>query len=184
MAESLGYLPARIVAGETIWIADANTLQGTQDIIITGISPADGYTLAYQFSAPTPISVSASANGDNDGWTLTVTAAQTLLFGAGNINFVALATHTSSGKVYSVDTGTIYVEASPLAVSEYAAALVAIDAAILNFATGGQRSFTLGDMSVTYGSLSELLQLRAHYQYLIANDTSKNRERIIRTRFR
>lgn len=182
MAENLGYIPARVVAGETIWIAAANTLQSAQDIVIAGISPASGYTLAYQFAAPTPISVAASANGNNTGWTLTVTAAQTLLWRAGSLAFAALATD-SNGKVFAVDGGAINVVASPLATSQYAAALVLIDAAILTFATGAQRSFTLGDMSVTYGSLQELLDLRNHYRAEIARETSTRPKRIIRARF-
>lgn len=182
MAENLGYIPARVVAGETIWIAAANTLHDAADIVIDRISPADGYTLAYQFAAPTPITVAAVANGSNTGWTLTVTAAQTLLWRAGALSFAALATDSSS-RVFAVDAGSISVTASPLAVSQYAVALTAIDAAILNFATGAQRSFTLGDMSVSYGTLQELLDLRAHYVAEIARETSKRPKRIIRSVF-
>lgn len=182
MVDNLGFIPSRITAGESIWIAAANTLQSSQDITIANITPAAGYTLAYQFAAPTPISVAASANGDNTGWTLTVTAAQTLLWKAGSLAFAALATD-GNGKVFAVDEGFISVTASPLAVSQYAAALVLIDAAILNFATGAQRSFQLGDMSVSYGTLQELLDLRAHYRSEIARETSSRPKRIIRMRF-
>lgn len=181
MAGNLGFVPSRVVAGESIWISAANSAQGAQDIILDDYSPASGATLAYQFAAPTPITVTASANGANTGWTLDVTGAQTLLWRAGALRFAALV--TSGGRTFAVDEGTIFVTASPLAVSQYAAALTAIEAAILTFAGGGQRSFQLGDMSVTYGSLQELLDLRAFYKGEIARETSSRPKRIIRTRF-
>jgi len=177
---NLDYMPTQIVAGETIWVAAANSLQSSSDIIISDVTPAD-YTLVYQFDAPTPLSVTAVANDDETGWTLTVTAAQTLLWMAGYVTFIALA--TKDEKSFAVDAGMILVKASPLRVSEYSTALTAIETAIANFASNPQRSFSLGDMSISYGSLSELLDLRAFYKSLIARETGKRPRRIIRTRF-
>ena len=185
MPENLGYLPSSVVAGETIWVAAANTTQGwaTQDIILTDYTPAGGYTLAYQFNAGTPISVSAAANGANTGWTLTVTAAQTLLWTAGIIRFVGLVTETSSGKVFAVDAGTIDVTGSPLAVSAYQTALTAIEAAIATFATSPSRSFQVGDLQVSYGSIQELIDLRTFYRAEVARTTGKRIKRVIHSRF-
>lgn len=182
---NLGFLPASVIAGQTIFVSASNSVDdwAGDDIVIDGISPAGGYTLVYSFAAPTPISVTAAANGANTGWTLTVTAAQTLLWTAGKITFAALATHTASTKVYAVDSGSISVTASPLAVSQYAAALTAIETAIATFATDPQRSFTLGAMSISYSSLQELIDLRTFYRAEVARETGKRTKRIIRARF-
>jgi hypothetical protein len=184
-ARNLGFLPGAVVAGETIFVSASNAINdwAGNDILIDGITPAGGYTLAYSFSAAVPITVSAVANGANTGWTLTVTAAQTLLWKAGVIRFTALATHTASTKVYAVDCGAIKVTASPLAVSQYAAALTAVETAIASWGTSNQRSMQIGDMQVTFGTLKELLDLREFYRGEIARETSSHPKRIIRTRF-
>jgi len=178
-----GFLPDRIVAGESIWIASANSAQDGEDLIFTDYTPAGGYTLAYQFAASSPISVTAVANGDNTGWTLTVTGAQTLLWRPGVIRFAGLVTHTASTRIFAVDEGAIAVTASPMATSEYAAVLAAIEAAILNYATNPRSSFSVDGMSVNYGSLKELIDLRAVYKAEVASQTGKRIKRIIRTRF-
>jgi hypothetical protein len=182
MTENLGFLPASVTAGETIWVSAANTNQSSVDIIIPNYTPA-AYTLAYQFAAATPISVAAVANSGNTGWTLTVTSAQTLLWKAGSINFAALATEIAgTARVFAVDAGFILVGNSPLAVSQYAAALAAVEAALVTYA-GGRRSFTLGDLSVTYNSISELLALRDYFKGEVQKELAGRGKRILRTRF-
>jgi hypothetical protein len=178
-----GFLSHRIVAGESIWLAAANSAQNGEDLIFTDYTPAGGYTLAYQFAASTPISVAASANGDDTGWALTVTGAQTLLWHPGVIRFAGLVTHTASARIFAVDEGAIAITASPMATSEYASVLAAIEAAILNFATNPRSSFSVDGMSVNYGSLKELIDLRAVYKAEVASQTGKRIKRIIRTRF-
>jgi hypothetical protein len=178
-----GFLPDRVVAGESIWLSADNSAQDGEDLIFTDYTPAGGYTLAYQFAAKTPISVAATANSADTGWSLTVTGAQTLLWLPGIIRFAGFVTHTSSTRIFAVDEGSIAVTASPLAVSEYAAALTLIEAAILSFATDPQRSFALGELNVSYGSLDDLLNLRTFYKAEVARQTGKRIKRIIRTRF-
>ncbi|MFA5264849.1 MAG: hypothetical protein WC378_13580 [Opitutaceae bacterium] len=182
---NLGFLPAAVIAGETIYVAADNSVNAWagNDIIIPGITPAGGYTLAYSFSAATPITVNAAANGANTGWTLTVTAAQTLVWRAGTIRFTALATLADPARVYAVDSGAIKVTASPLTVSQYQAALTAVEAAIASFGTTNKRSIQQGDMSITYNSIQELLDLREFYRGEIARETSSRQKRIIRSRF-
>ena len=183
MATNLGYMPARIVAGETIWIAAANTTQAAQDIVLPLHTPAS-FTLAYQFAAATPITVNASANNANTGWTLEVAEASTLLWKAGTISFAAYATETAgTARKFAVDEGVIAVTASPLAVSQYAAALTACEAAIADYAANPNGSFTLGDMSVSYRSLSQLIDLRNYLKAQVNLQTGKRIKRIIRTRF-
>jgi hypothetical protein len=178
-----GFLPSRIVAGESIWLAAANSAQDGEDLIFTDYTPAGGYTLAYQFSAATPISVAGTANGADTGWTLTVTGAQTLLWRPGVIRFAGLVTHTASARIFAVDEGAIALAASPMATSEYAPVLSAIEAAILNYATNPRSSFSVDGMAISYGSLKELLDLRAVYKAEVARQIGKRIKRVIRTRF-
>lgn len=178
-----GFLPSRIVAGESIWLAADNSAQDGEDLIFTDYTPAGGYTLAYQFAASIPISIAATANSGNTGWTLIVTGAQTLLWRPGVIRFAGLVTHTASARIFAVDEGAISVTASPMATSEYASVLTAIEAAILNYATNPSSSFSLDGMSINYGSLKELLDLRAVYKAEVARQTGKRIKRVIRTRF-
>jgi len=178
-----GFLPSRIVGGESIWISAENAAQDGEDIILTDYTPAGGYTLAYQFAAATPIAVAASANTGNTGWTLTVTGAQTLLWRPGNIRFAGFVTHTASTRIFAVDEGAIGVTASPLATSEYSAVLAAIEAAILAYATNPQGSISIDGMSIGYGSLRELIDLRDVYKAEVDRQTGRRIKRVIRTRF-
>jgi len=181
--QNAGNLPKQVVAGETIWISADNTAQGMSDITFAGYTPADGYTLAYQFAGTTPAAVAAQANAADTGWGLTVTAAETLTWKAGVVRFVAYVTHTESGKVYAVEGGEIAVIASPLATSSYTAALTACDAAIANYAANPHGSVGIGEMSVTYRSMADLIKLRDYLKSLIAEELGNRPIRIIRTRF-
>ncbi|MBM3887815.1 MAG: hypothetical protein FJ388_01680 [Verrucomicrobia bacterium] len=183
----LGYMPDTIVAGETIWIAAANTTQPTDsDIIFTDYLPAD-YNLAYQFASATPSTVSAVANGAGTGWTLEVTAATTLTWKAGRIRFAGYVTAKVGGRVYAVDAGAIEVTASPLATSAWTAVVAACDAAILAQMGTGQASgaFSVDGMSksFSYRSAEELITLRAYAQNMADAETGNRQKRIIRTRF-
>lgn len=169
--ENAGIMPASIISGETIAV----------EINKPYYTAAGGYTITYQFAAAAPVVVSAVADGAL--WALTVTAAQTLLWRPGSLRFAGMATHTASGVVTAFDAGAITVSPSPMAASEYAAALTAIDAAIANYATNPRRSFALGSMSVTYASLHELLDLRAFYRAEVSMQTGRRIKRIIRARF-
>jgi hypothetical protein len=176
-------LPQTITAGETLWIAAANTLQDRDDITIDDVTPAGGYTLAYQFAASTPLSVAAVANGANTGWTLEVTGAQTLTWAPGVVAYTGIATHTASGRTFAVERGSILVAASPLRVSSWAAVLVAIDAAIASYAANPNGSISMEGMSITYRNLAQLTELRDYANYRLQQDTSNRPVRIIRTRF-
>jgi len=182
-----GFLPDRIVAGETIWIAAANTTQSTDaDITFSDYLPAS-YNLAYQFAAATPITVSAVANGAGTGWTLEVTAAQTLVWKPGRIRFAGYVTAKSGGRVFAVDAGAIDVTASPLATSAWTAIVAACDAAMLAQMATGQvsGSFSVDGLnkSFTYRSVDELRTFRAYAQNMADAETGNRMNRIIRTRF-
>lgn len=176
----LNFLPDSVVAGESIWISASNTVKGYTDITIPDFTPPTA-ALAYQFDAPTPISVTAVANGDNTGWTLEVTGTQTLLWYNSVISFVAFA--TVSERVYQVDSGTIRVTQSPLRVSSWTAVVTAIDAAILTYAAQPVGSISVEGMSLSYRSLDDLIKLRDYAIYMQNKDSSSKVRRIIRTRF-
>jgi len=179
--ENAGFLPARIVAGESIYVAAANTLQewAGNDITFDDFTPPTA-TLAYQFAASTPVSVAAVANGGNTGWTLEVPGATTLLWAPGRITFVGIA--TVSGRTYAVDEGYIEVAASPLRVSAWVAVLASVDAAIASYAETPRGSISVNGMSVSFRSLSDLTNLRDYIKARLAEDSASRPRRIIRTR--
>jgi hypothetical protein len=181
--QELGYIPASIVGGESIWIAAANTAQSRTDIIIDGFAPADGYALAYQFAASTPFSVTASANGDSTGWTLDVTGAQTLAMRPGRVPFVGIITKTDGGRTFAVDCGGVYVTASPMRVSAWVAVLAAIDAAMLTVASNPSGSVSVDGMSVTYRGASDLVSIRDYAQDQLNRDSGRRMPSRILTRF-
>jgi hypothetical protein len=186
MPQNQGYIPESIVAGETIWVAAANSVSdwAGKDIIIDGILPAN-YTLAYQFAASTPASITATANTAGTGWTLTVTGAQTLVWNPGKVAFIALATESSgvSPKSFAVDQGVVVCEASPLRVSSWVAVLAAVDAAMINFAATPNGSISIDGTSVTYRSIDDLIKLREYVSYRLRQDTAKRQRLIIRSEF-
>jgi len=177
-----GYMPSRVQAGESIWIAAANTAQGRADITFDGYLPAD-YSLAYHFAASTPIAVAAVANTGGTGWTLDVTGAQTLAWAPGRLPFAAYATHTASGRVFAVDGGTMTVDASPLRVSAWTAVVTACDAAILQYAGNPHGNFSADGMSFSFRSLADLTNLRDYASARAAQDSASRPCRIIRARF-
>jgi hypothetical protein len=180
---NLGYMPARIVAGESIWIAAANTIQAARDLIVDNFTPAGGYTLAYRFAATTPISVAGVANGDDTGWTVDVTAAQTLLWKAGSVSFAGVVTHTATSRVFAVDQGAIAVTASPLATSAWTAVVAACDAAILTYSGSPMSSFSIDGQTYSYRSMDQLIALRDYASARAEIETGNRMKRIIRTRF-
>jgi hypothetical protein len=185
MPLNLGHIPSRIVAGETIWLSASNTAQSKSDIVISDFTPAGGYTLAYQFAAPTPISVTAAANGANTGWTLEVSGAQTLLFGAGAIAYTGIVSKVDgeTTRNFAVDQGLLKVDASPLRVSSWVAVLASVDAAIATYAANPNSNISIEGFSVSYRSLSQLTELRDYVYHRIQMDSAKRPRRIIRTEF-
>jgi len=183
VTENQGHIPSSIVAGESLWIASANTAQNREDITFSDYTPAGGYTLSYQFAAATPITVAAAANGDNTGWTLEVSPAQTLTWRAGPLRFAAYVTHTATGRTFAVDAGQIMVSASPLATSHWTAIVAACDAAILSGSASGIVSFGVDGMSTAYRNPTELMALRDYARTMELHDTGNRPARIIRARF-
>jgi hypothetical protein len=170
MAGILEIMPDDLTAGESLSVA----------VAIDGKTPDLGYTLAYRLAIDTVGVTAAGVDNGAGGWTVALTAAQTLAMPSGLLVFDALLTLGTATEL--VDRGNIAVTASPLFVSQWAAVLVQVDAAIAAYATaGGQTtSITLEGISRTIqvGSLADLYTLRA---FCIRQ---RNRERGTRTPYR
>lgn len=179
--EEKGFIPAGVTGGESIWISALNTAQNSTDLTFDGFKPSDGYTLAYQFAADTPVSVSGVASGD--GWTLDVSAATTLTWRPGRLAFVGIVTHTATGHTFVVDSGSISVTASPMRVSSWKAVVAACDAAMLTAASSPNGSISVDGMSVTYRGPQDLTRLRDYAAQQLKADTANRMPRKILTRF-
>ena len=159
MAEQKLILPTTLFAGESI----VKT--------ITGVT-VSGYTLDYKFnSQPTPVSVSCV--GTSGSWVLTVTAAMTTLWTRGVVSFVAYLTKSSDNSVSVIYFGDIQLEASPMATSQYTAALAAVEAAILSYASNPNRRINVDTISIEYKDMDELMKLRDYYKREIAKETGR-----------
>lgn len=158
MASTLSYLPTDLISGESI------------NETLTGVTTVSGYTLAYKFaSQPTPLEVSCV--GTTGTWVLTVTSAQTTIWKRGIVRYAAYLTNSSTGVVTVIDSGEITLEASPMATSDYSAALVAVEAAILSYASNPNRSISVGTIRIDYKDFKELEMLRDYYKREIAKET-------------
>jgi hypothetical protein len=166
MAGTLDVLPDQLTPGESVSVTVSHA----------HYTPAAGYTLAYRFAAPTPITVAGTDNGAG-GWTLALTSAQTLLFAAGELAFDALVTLGTA--TTAIDRGMIDVLPSPLTVSQWRAVLTSIDAAIAEQAANGQQSGSISvdgmSKSYTYRSLADLMTLRAFCLRMVARESGRNR---------
>ncbi len=181
MANHCGFIPDQIVAGESIWLSASNSTQSAEDITLSDYTPAGGYTLAYDFAAAVPLTVTASPNGDNTGWALEVTAAQTLLWKSGQLNFAGYVTHTATGRKFAVDAGYISVTASPLSTSQWTAVVAACDKALLEGA--GVSGFNVAGMNVQFKTKDEIIALRDYARTMERQETGNRPRRIIRSKF-
>ena len=181
--QELGFIPASILGGESIWVSASNSAQGATDITLDDYSPADGYTLSYSFQSSTPLTVAAVANGDDSGWTLDITGAQTLTLDPCRVPFVGMVTHTESGRTFAVDSGGIVVYASPLRSSSWSTVMTAIDAAMLTVSTNPNGSITVDGMTVTYKSSTDLIKLRDYAKQQYDKDIGRKFPRRILSRF-
>lgn len=158
MASTLSYLPTEIIQGESI------------NKTLASVTTVSDYTLVYKFSSqPTPIEVSCV--GTSGSWVLTVTGAQTAVWKRGIVRYAAYLTKSSDSSVTVIDYGEISVEASPMATSDYTAALAAVEAAMLSYASNPNRSITVGTIRIDYKDYAELERLRDYYKREIAKET-------------
>lgn len=181
MANHCGFIPDSIVAGESIWLSESNSTQDAEDITFADYTPDGGYTLAYDFAAPVPLTVAATPNGANTGWALEVTPAQTLLWKSGQLGFAGYVTHTATGRKFAVDFGYISVTASPLSVSQWSAVVAACDKAMLD--GNGTASFSVAGIAVQFKSTDEIIALRDYAREMQRQESGNRFHRIIRSKF-
>jgi len=67
--------------------------------------------------------------------------------------------------------------------SDYRAALAAVDAAIAAYGSNPNKSITVGEISISYRSLDDLLALRSHYAGLVAADEAADGETPVSGKF-
>lgn len=178
---NLGYLPARIIGGETIIVSAASPLEDRRDIRIDGYSPATGARLAYTFQASKPLTVEAVPNPESTGWRLTVGSAETLTLGPGLVGYVGVLTAGEAVKV--VDSGTVSVAASPLRANSWLAMIAAIDNALLNIASNPAGQISIDGMTVSYRSADQLTRLRDYAQGQAAREQGRSAAYIMRGRY-
>jgi len=159
MAEQKNILPSTLFAGESI----VKTITG---------ATVSGYTLRYDFNSQ-PIPVSVSCVSTTGLWVLTVSSAQSLLWARGTVAFVAYHTNSTTGAVSVIDYGEIALEASPMTVSQYQAALTAVEAAILSYASNPNKRINVDTINIEYKSYDELKKLRDFYKQMIAQETGR-----------
>jgi len=112
---------------------------------------------------------------------VTVPASSTLAWTPGPIRFVGMA--TKAGVATCIDSGVLTLIANPALPAPSAATLAAIDAAIATYAANPHQSISVDGVSTSFRSLSDLMDLRAHYADRVARETGTQRRRIIRARF-
>jgi hypothetical protein len=170
MAGILHKMPDTLTAGESLSVT----------VAIDGKTPDAGYTLVYRLAIDTVGITAAGVDNGEGGWTVSLTAAQTIAMPSGILVFDALVTLGTTTEL--VDRGNITVTASPLFVSQWAAVLEQVDAAIAAWATSGGKatSISVDGMSTSFSvsSLTDLQNLRA---FCIRQ---RNRERGTRTPYR
>jgi hypothetical protein len=130
-----------------------------------------GWTLKYRFkNASAGFEIVASASGDDHA--VTVAAATTAAYGAGDYSWIAWVEGGSSEK-YSVDAGTLSVLADyrsgavGVALDDRSHArkvLAAIEAVIERRATKDQEEYSLEGRSLKRTPVAELLKLRQRYR--------------------
>ena len=170
MTGKLELMPATLTAGESLSVT----------VVIDGKTPDAGYSLSYRLAIDTVGITADGVDNGSGGWTVLLTPSQTIAMPSGLLVFDAILTLGTTAEL--VDRGTITVTASPLFVSQWAAVLDQVDAAIAAWATNGSKTTSVSvdgmSTSLSVTSLSDLHSLRAFCL------RQRNRERGTRTPYR
>lgn len=132
--------------------------------------PASTWTLKYYFKSSTSgFSVTATASGDDHS--VTVAAATTAAYTAGNYRWIASA--ESGSEKFTVDEGTLEVQKDYRGVSASTGVddrsharivLDAIKAVIEGRASKDQEEYTIAGRSLKRTPITTLLKMRQHYE--------------------
>ncbi len=150
--------PTIIIAGDTVkW----------KRIDLSADYPASTWTLKYILRGPSVQNITAAADGDN--YSITITAAATTVWTAGNYWWEAYVSKGSER--YRVDSGTLKVQTNLEGVagiydgrSHVKRVLDAIEATIEGTATKEQASMTIAGRTIQRRTVQELLVLRDRYK--------------------
>jgi len=168
---TLAIMPTSLTAGTSV----------SKTVTVTDYVPDDGWSITYRFgSSPDPVSVDG-VDDDDGGWTVELTAAQTLVMFSGQMRFDAIVFDGTESIL--VDAGIIAVTASPLLVSKWSAVLTAVEAAITSWGATDQRQISIEGMDITFRSIGELFKLRAFCVRMIGRETGNGMPTIIRSKF-
>jgi len=143
------------------------TWQWTRDL---ADYPASTWTLTYWFKqlAASGAKFSIAASDDGDRYAVTVAAATTGAYTAGDYSWVAVV--TSGSEVHEVDQGTLTIlpkynaDAALDDRSHARVVLAAIEAVIANRATLDQQEYTIGSRSLKRMTVDELMTFRDKYR--------------------
>lgn len=174
-AQIPSFEPSEITRGETVAWSKS----------LSGYLPADGWALTYYFrGAGKGVDVVGVADGNT--WTNTITAVQSASLAAGRYDYqgwvskgsgddleqhqVAAGTLTVKQGLTDVDVETIYDGRS-----EAKQTLDAIRAAMARSATRAQLRRTIGDKSIEYMSMSELIVAESRFAQLVNAEARNER---------
>lgn len=137
-----------------------------------------GYTLTLRLVprvAGTAIELTATASGDS--YVISASSAATAAYGAGEYSWHAYV--TSGSDRYTVGTGQITVKANPAALaagtdtrSEAERAVADLRAALKAW-DATRKSYTVGDVSMTFNSPGEIIKLIGYWETVLERELGK-----------
>ncbi len=175
-------IPPRITAGDTVsWAEPAlsDPIKGT-------ISSAD-YALSFSFRGPVQAAaLDVVGVADGTGWKMAIGVAASLQFGVGatQARWFWQAYATKSGERLTVGTGILLVLPDLASISagtfdgrsQAEKILEQINATILAKTTGGAvQEYTIGNRSMKYMPITDLMSLKSHYQSIVARERKAQR---------
>lgn len=166
---------ADIPTTEPLELRAGDTWQWTRSL--ADYPASAGWSLAYVFiNAAAKISISASASGDDHA--VTVAAATTANYAAGNYDWIARA--SKSGQVFTVGAGRITIlpslAASTADLRTHARkVLEAIEAVLEGRASQDVLEYQIAGRSLKRIPLADLLTLRDRYRAEVAREDAANR---------
>jgi hypothetical protein len=139
--------------------------------------PASSWGLLYKLIGSSSLSITGSADGDT--FDMTIPAVSSSLLPPGF--YVLQGLVTSGSEVYSLPTQTIKVERNYALLSSYEVrsqarrTYDAICATLEGRASKDEQSISIAGRSLSRMAISELLQLKSHYSYMVQLEESAER---------
>ena len=158
-----------ILADAITYITAGETLSAT---LTRADYPPSTHSLEYRFRhAGGTFTATCTESGSN--YILTVAASVTEDITPGDVLFVGYATVTATSAVVKIDSGSIKVYANPVKETTNARALRAIRARIEGRATDDQLTLSLGDVTLGYMKMDELIKAESLFARRVAGEMEK-----------